>query len=297
MSCPYTSPQNGKAERIIRSVNNVIRTLLIKSFLLGRYWAEGLHTAMYLLNRLPTTAIQVACPHLALFGSAPSYEHLRVFGCTCYPNTTATVPHKLSSRSTQCVFLGYSPNHKGYHCLDLLTNRLIISRYVVFDEDNFSLTASLSLTDLDFLCVSGPTVSTIGTHLTTAGTSTLAPHRPAPEIPLGFELPMAPLPTPVVPPGFLPRAATMAVPPAITDGPPPHTWPASLVAYVRREVGARATGTRGVPRAALRREAGAGAQATRDTTRAVMRREVGAGVTGARGTLGDALCWEAGAGA
>jgi hypothetical protein len=28
MSCPYTSPQNGKAERIIRSINNVIRTLL-----------------------------------------------------------------------------------------------------------------------------------------------------------------------------------------------------------------------------------------------------------------------------
>jgi hypothetical protein len=29
MSCPYTSPQNGKVERIIHSVNNVIHTLLI----------------------------------------------------------------------------------------------------------------------------------------------------------------------------------------------------------------------------------------------------------------------------
>jgi hypothetical protein len=258
MSCPYTSPQNGKAERIIHLVNNVIRTLLIKSSLLGRYW-EGLHTATYLLNRLSTTTIQVACPHLALFGSAPSYEHLCVFGCTYYPNTTATVPHKLSPRSTRCVLLGYSANHKGYRCLDLLTNRLIVSRYVFFDEDNFPLTASLSLTDLDFLCVSGPTVSTIGTHLTTASTSTPAPHRPAPEIPLGFEPPMAPLPTPAVPSGILPRAATMAAPPTITDGPPPRTWPASPVAYVRREVGARATGTPGVPRAALRREAGAGA--------------------------------------
>jgi hypothetical protein len=114
MSCPYTSKQNGKVKRIIRSVNNVIRTLLIQASLPGRYWAEGLHTATYLLNRLPTTAIQVACPHLALFGSAPSYEHLRVFGCTCYPNTTATVPHKLFPRSTRCVFLGYSAAHKGY---------------------------------------------------------------------------------------------------------------------------------------------------------------------------------------
>jgi hypothetical protein len=118
MSCPYTSPQNGKVECIIRSVNNVIRTLLIQASLPGRYWAERLHTATYLLNCLPTTVIQVACPHLALFGSAPSYEHLRVFGCTCYPNMTTTAPHKLSPRSTWCVFLGYSVDHKGYRCLD-----------------------------------------------------------------------------------------------------------------------------------------------------------------------------------
>jgi hypothetical protein len=98
MSYPYTSPQNGKVEHIIRSVNNVIRTLLIQASLPERYWAEGLHTATYLLNCLPTTAIQAACPHLALFGSAPSYKYLRNFGCTCYPNTTATAPHKLSPR-------------------------------------------------------------------------------------------------------------------------------------------------------------------------------------------------------
>jgi hypothetical protein len=76
MSCPYTSPHNGKVERIIHSINNVIRTLLIQASLPGRYWVEGLHRATYLLNRLPTKAIQDACPHIALFGSAPSYEHL-----------------------------------------------------------------------------------------------------------------------------------------------------------------------------------------------------------------------------
>jgi hypothetical protein len=100
MSCRCTSSQNGKAERIIRSVNNVIRTLLIRASLPRRYWAEGLHTATYLLNHLFTMVIQPVCPHLALFGSAPSYEHLRVFCCMCYPNTTATAPHKHSPRST-----------------------------------------------------------------------------------------------------------------------------------------------------------------------------------------------------
>jgi hypothetical protein len=248
MLCPYTFPQNGKVECIIHSVNNVIRTLLIQTSLLGCYWAERLHTATYLLNHLPTTAIQVVCPHLALFGSAPSYEHMCVFGCTCYHNTTATVLHKLSPRSTRCVFLGYSADHKGYRCLVLLTNRLTVSRHMIFDEDSFPLTTSPSLIDLDFLCESGPIVSTTGTHLTTAGTSTSTPRRPASKIPLGFQPHVAPLPAPVVPSGFLPQAATTNVPraappvvprvattapPAIIDGPPPRTWPASLVAYVR----------------------------------------------------------------
>jgi hypothetical protein len=160
---PHVPPYNGKTKHIIRTINNVFRTLLIQVSLPGCYWVEGLYNAVYLLNRPPTKTISAACPHVALFGSAPSYEHLRVFGCTCYPNIAATAPHKLAPRSTQCIFLGDSVDHKGYHYLDLSTNRLIISRPVVFDEDSFPLATLPSLTDLDFLCESGPTVSTIGT--------------------------------------------------------------------------------------------------------------------------------------
>jgi hypothetical protein len=79
-----------------------------------------------------------------------------VFGCACYPNTSATAPHKLSPRSTRCLFLGYSPDHKGYRCLDLTSHRIIISRQVVFDEDVFPLADSTSPTDLDSLLESDP---------------------------------------------------------------------------------------------------------------------------------------------
>jgi hypothetical protein len=57
MSCPYTSSQNGKAERIICSINNVIHTLLIQASLPARYWAEALHSSIYLLNRLSLKTI------------------------------------------------------------------------------------------------------------------------------------------------------------------------------------------------------------------------------------------------
>jgi hypothetical protein len=188
-----------------------------------------------------------------LFGSTPAYEHLRVFGCSCYPNTAATAPHKLAPRSSRCVFLGCSNDHKGYRCLHFSINRLIVSQHVIFDENSLPLATSPSPTGLDFLCESGSTV-------TTTGTSTPAPCRTAPEIAPGFESPMAPLPAPAVPLGFLPRAATTAAPratptaaphavstapiaapcaasaasTAVTDDPPPRTWPDSPVAYIRR---------------------------------------------------------------
>jgi len=50
---------------------------------------------------------------------------------------TSTTIHKLQPRSTPCVFLGYPSNHRGYKCLELSSNKIIICRHVIFDETNF----------------------------------------------------------------------------------------------------------------------------------------------------------------
>lgn len=110
--------------------------------------------AIQLINRHPTKTLQHHTPFFALYGVHPSYSHLRVFSCKCYPNLSATTSHKLAPRSVMCIFLGYPRNHKGYRCYDPESKRVYISRHVVFDEHCFpyaDLSTHINANDLDFL--------------------------------------------------------------------------------------------------------------------------------------------------
>ncbi|GJV53715.1 ribonuclease H-like domain-containing protein [Tanacetum coccineum] len=195
-SCPRTSQQNGKSERMLRTINNLIRTLLFQAHMPPSYWVEALNMAAHLLNILPSTAINNEIPFIKLYNQTPTYEHLRVFGCLCYPHVD--VSHKLEPRSTPCIFLGYPANHRGYRCLDLASNKIIISRHVRFDEDIFpfgNVTSSNKPT-YDFLLppiqsrTNVPTTPPITPHPTTPPTSPPQPDTP----PFNNSTPISPQP-------------------------------------------------------------------------------------------------------
>ncbi|GJS62446.1 ribonuclease H-like domain-containing protein [Tanacetum coccineum] len=61
-SCPRTSQQNGKSERMLHTINNLIRALLFQAHLPPSYWVEALNLAAHLLNILPSTAINNEIP-------------------------------------------------------------------------------------------------------------------------------------------------------------------------------------------------------------------------------------------
>jgi hypothetical protein len=137
---------------MLRTLNNVVRSLLIHAAMTPTYWVEALSTAVFLINRWPSSSINNDIPYYLLHHKMPDYSILRVFGCPCYPNLSATTRHKLAPRSSACVFLGYPPSQKGYRCLDLSNRKIIISRHIIFDAIHFPFAASKPQPDsLNFL--------------------------------------------------------------------------------------------------------------------------------------------------
>ncbi|KAI3684681.1 hypothetical protein L6452_33906 [Arctium lappa] len=217
-SCPHTSPQNGKVERIIRTINNVIHTTLIHASLPPSFWNYALSMATYILNILPTRTLNNKTPTEILFKRIPTYTHLRTFGCLCYPNLSSTTLHKLSPRLTPCVFLGFPPNHRGYLCLNPSTNTILISRHVTFEETIFPFSDINKFfpTDYSFLEASDP--SPYLTHVMHGNPTTLNPTSNASTSSLlSSTIPSLPTPTPTAPTPPSPTASP--TPPSPTASP------------------------------------------------------------------------------
>jgi hypothetical protein len=126
ISCPHTHQQNRIIERKHRHIIETGIALLAHSSLPQCYWVDAFQTASFLINRMLTTVLKNKSPLEVLFHKPPDYSLLKVFGCLCWPCLRPYTSHKLDFRSLPCVFLGYSPSHKGYRCLHLPTNRLYI---------------------------------------------------------------------------------------------------------------------------------------------------------------------------
>ncbi len=134
MNAPYSSQQNGVAERANRTIMECARNMILAQGLELEFWGKVLNTVVYIKNRCPSKALNSKTPQEAWSGRKPNVSHLRVFGCKAFAHVPDEKRTKLESKSMPCVFLGYYEGTKAYRLICLETKRIIKSRDVLFIE-------------------------------------------------------------------------------------------------------------------------------------------------------------------
>ena len=134
LTAPYSPQQNGVVERKNRTVLSMVRAMLKAKNLPRELWGEAVSTAVYILNRTSSKALQGQTPHEKWTGRKPSVDHLRAFGCIAHVKDTRRHQGKLEDRSKAMIFIGYQIGTKAYKCLDPVNLKVIISRDIIFEE-------------------------------------------------------------------------------------------------------------------------------------------------------------------
>ena len=69
---------------------NMERSMMLFKNVKLMFWGDVVVCGTYLINIIPSHAVEVKTPHEMWFGHLPSVMHLRVFGSTCF----ALIPKK-----------------------------------------------------------------------------------------------------------------------------------------------------------------------------------------------------------
>jgi hypothetical protein len=97
------------------------------------FWAEEINTTCYISNRIFLRSLLNFTPFELCFGHQPSLSHLRPLGCKCFILKHGNLD-KFESRSSDGIFLAYTPQGRSYRLLNLETNTIVESYDLTFNE-------------------------------------------------------------------------------------------------------------------------------------------------------------------
>jgi hypothetical protein len=103
-SASYSPQQNNVVEQRNQTAVGMARALLKQRGMSTVFWGEAVVTAVYILNRSPTKALNRMTLYEPWHGSKPAVSHLRVFSCLAFTKELGHIG-KLDDRSTPgCSF-------------------------------------------------------------------------------------------------------------------------------------------------------------------------------------------------
>uniref|UniRef100_A0A2N9FA36 CCHC-type domain-containing protein n=1 Tax=Fagus sylvatica TaxID=28930 RepID=A0A2N9FA36_FAGSY len=103
-----------------------------------KFCEEHVDMACYIINRSPRVALDGKVAEEVWTGQEIDYSFMRIFGCPAYVHISGEDRSKLNPKSKKCIFLGFKKGVKRYKLWDLVAQKVVISRDVVFDEKSMT---------------------------------------------------------------------------------------------------------------------------------------------------------------
>jgi len=142
ITVPYTSAQNGCAERIHHTILGNMCAMCLTYNVPLSFWDEVCATAAYLTDFTPTLTLNHKTAYKAWFSCRPSISHLHKIGCCAFVLIQMN-NSKIYQRLSPCILIGYVPNSKAYCLWDDFTGKVFNSFPVTFIKHLDTLPSSL----------------------------------------------------------------------------------------------------------------------------------------------------------
>jgi hypothetical protein len=128
MTAPYSPSQNGIAERMNRTLVELVRTMLSASKMPEFLWEPAVAHAAYIRNRAYTTAISEITPYQGWYGHKPNVSHLREFGSSVWVLLQGqNIDRKILSKFKRRAYVGYNNESKSIVYYNAKTRKLLTS--------------------------------------------------------------------------------------------------------------------------------------------------------------------------
>ena len=144
VSPAYSPSQNGRAERMNRTLMEDARCILEDSQLGKEFWGYAVLTAAHIHNRLPSRTHNNTTPLEYWTGKVPGIGHLLIFGSQTWVHLPKEKRKKLDPKLVECILVGYEEyaGSRVYRLYDPSRRAIIVFRDVIIDESRLPVEAT-----------------------------------------------------------------------------------------------------------------------------------------------------------
>ena len=135
MTTPHSPSQNGVAERMNRTLEELARAMRLAADLPVFLWEQAIAHAAYVRNRAYSSAVKTTTPYKRWHGHKPDISHLREFGAPVWILLQGQkVQPKMEAKSKRRALIGYEDGSKSVKFYNAETRSVLTSRNYRFLE-------------------------------------------------------------------------------------------------------------------------------------------------------------------